>query len=159
MGVERLLAEGREVAFISSPTVSPTSGPAGIPSASLARHPLVGLLTFRQVGEGVVVVVVPADPARLFCGRRASIAFFAGLPSVAVYKRDMGHSIWMVPTAVDQTSIRPTHGTVKNLDRFGWDLAQLDVLKDEFQDFANHCRNGILAAVPPSEYLGTIRIS
>jgi hypothetical protein len=40
MGVERLLAEGREVAFLSSPAVSPTSGPAGIPSASLARHPI-----------------------------------------------------------------------------------------------------------------------
>src|SRR5271168_666376 len=61
MGVERLLAKGREVAFLSSPAVSPTSGPAGIPSASPARHPLAGLLTFRRVGERVVVVVVPAD--------------------------------------------------------------------------------------------------
>src|SRR5258708_8467715 len=83
MGVERLLAEGREVAFISSPAVSPTSGPAGIPSASPARHPLAGLLTFRRVGERVVVVVVPADrpivppPA----GSSASFGGLAGISS------------------------------------------------------------------------------
>jgi hypothetical protein len=52
MGVERLLAEGREVAVLSSPAVSPTSGPAGIPSASLARHPLAGLLTFAGLASG-----------------------------------------------------------------------------------------------------------
>src|SRR5437868_6199553 len=40
MGVERVLAEGREVAFVSSPAVSPTSRPAGIPSALPAGHPL-----------------------------------------------------------------------------------------------------------------------
>src|SRR5258708_7538128 len=65
MGVEKLLAEGREVAFISSPAVSPTSGPAGIPSASPARLRCV-TCTVRQPNKGWEIMNRLAVPLRTY---------------------------------------------------------------------------------------------
>lgn len=127
MGVERLLAEGREVVFISSLAVSPTSGPTGIPSASLARHPLAGLVTFRRVGERVVVVVVPADrpivlpPAGLECLLRrvgrdymvASRTRRSGRP-IRSGSEPRGCEVYLLPRLARENCGRGAFGHIRN---------------------------------------------